>query len=74
MSAVQAIIVIGVFTVIVTATVVVMARMNSRARQRIQRRREAWKAAGGIGHCPGDGSSASAFLDLYNNISFYGGP
>ncbi len=73
MSAGQAIIIIGVFSVILIVMVVVMTRLNRIASQRIQRRREAWKGAGGIGPCPGDQPRPGNFSDLYN-IGFFGGP
>jgi hypothetical protein len=55
MSAGQAVIVVGVSLVILIVMITVMTRLNRISLQRIERRREAWKAAGGVGPCPGDG-------------------
>jgi len=66
MTAVQAAIVGGVFLVILIVMVVVMTRLNAVARQRTQRRREAWKAEGGTGACPGDGPFPGDFGEVYN--------
>jgi hypothetical protein len=38
------------------AIIAVMIRLDRIHRRRIQQRREAWKAAGGIWPCPGGGS------------------
>jgi ABC-type tungstate transport system substrate-binding protein len=57
MSATHLAIVIGVFLLILPVMIAVMTRMNRTAQQQIQRRRQAWKAAGGIGPCPGDFTS-----------------
>jgi hypothetical protein len=73
MSATQAIIVVGVFVVILTVMVVVMTRLNRIASQRIQRRREAWKAAGETGACPGDGPFPGDFSAPLYNIGAFGG-
>ena len=70
----QAVLVIGVSLVILTVMAVVMARMNASASQRIQRRREAWKASAGVGPSPGDGRFPGDFSDSYNNIGVFGGP
>ena len=52
MSAGQAIAVVGVSLVILVVTIAVMMRVNRTARERIERRREAWKADGCVGPCP----------------------
>ena len=54
MSALQAVVVVGVSLVIMAVTIAVMMRMNRASRQQIERRRDAWEAARGVGHCPGD--------------------
>ncbi len=66
-------IIIGVFSVILIVMVVVMTRLNRTAHQRIQCRRDAWKAEGGIGPCPGDGPYPGDLDDFYN-IGILGGP
>ena len=54
MSAGQAALVIGPSLVILVVMVTVMARLNRTARQRVERRRAAWKAAHGERPCPLD--------------------
>jgi len=43
--------------------VAALIRLDINNRRRIQRRREAWQAEGGIGSCPGDGD--------YGGTGFY---
>ena len=52
MSASQAIMVVGVSMVILIVMITVMVRVNRISRQRIERRREAWKAEGNEGPYP----------------------
>jgi uncharacterized membrane protein YidH (DUF202 family) len=52
MNAGQAVEVIGVSLVILVVMIAVMARVNWADRERIERRREAWKAAGSVGPRP----------------------
>jgi hypothetical protein len=54
MSASHVAIVVGGFLLILTMMIAVMTRMDRTAQQRIQRRRQAWEAAGSIDPCPGD--------------------
>jgi hypothetical protein len=54
MSAVQAVLVIGASVVIIAVTIAVMIRLERVQRRWIQRRRDAWKAAGGVGPVPDD--------------------
>ncbi len=51
MSAGQAVLLVGGSLVILA----VMIRLDRAHRRRIQGRREAWKAAGSVGPCPGTG-------------------
>jgi hypothetical protein len=57
MSAGQAVLLVGGSLVIIAVIIAVMIRLERVQRRRIQRRREAWKAAGGVGTCPGDHSN-----------------
>ena len=54
MSAGQAVLLVGVSLVIIAVMIAVMIRLERVQRRLIERRREAWKAAGGVGRCPGD--------------------
>jgi hypothetical protein len=54
MSAGQAVLVVGVSLVIIAVMIAVMIRLGRVQRRSIQRRREAWKAAGGVGPGPDD--------------------
>jgi hypothetical protein len=55
---------VGGSLVILAVMIAVMIRLDRIYRQRIQRRRQAWKAEGGIGTCPGDdtGSNTGGYL------------
>jgi hypothetical protein len=61
MTASQAVIVVGAFSVILVVMTTMMARLNRIASQRIERRRAAWKAEGGVGPCPGDTTSRGGY-------------
>jgi hypothetical protein len=61
MSASQAVIVVGVSLVILIVMITVMVRVNRISRQRIERRREAWKAEGNEGPYPGDDPGGSLY-------------
>lgn len=52
MNAIQAVAVIGVSLVVIAVITALMIRMSRAERQRIERRREAWQAEGGVGPCP----------------------
>jgi hypothetical protein len=65
MSAGQAVLVVGVSLVIIAVVIAVMIRLERVQRRWIQRRREAWKAAGSAGPCPGTG--------YYGPTGFYSG-
>ena len=54
MSAVQAVLVAGAGAVIIALAIVVMLRLERVQRGWIKRRRDAWKAAGGVGPGPDD--------------------
>jgi hypothetical protein len=48
---------------IIAGVVGVMMRADRVQRRRIQRRRrEAWKAAGGVGPCPGDDNYGGSYI------------
>ncbi len=61
MSASQAVIVVGISLVILSVMITVMVRVNRTSRQRIERRREAWKAAGNEGPDPADEPGGSLY-------------
>jgi len=48
MSAGQAILLVGASLAIIAVMIMVMVRLERVQRRRIERRREAWKAAGGV--------------------------
>jgi hypothetical protein len=48
---------VGVSLVVIAVMIAGMIRLERVQRRRIQRRRDAWKAVGGVGTCPGDHSS-----------------
>ena len=54
MGTAQAVIAVGVSLVILVVMVTVMTRVNRNSRERIERQREAWQAAGNEGPYPGD--------------------
>ena len=54
MSAGQAILLVGVSLVIIAVMIAVMIRLEQVQHRRIERRREAWKAAGGVDAYPDD--------------------
>jgi hypothetical protein len=54
MSAGEAVLLVGGSLVIVAVMITVMIRLNRVQHRRIQRRREAWKAAGGVDASPDD--------------------
>jgi hypothetical protein len=51
---VAAILILVASLAIIAVMIAVMIALDRIHRRRIQQRREAWKAAGGIGPCPGD--------------------
>jgi hypothetical protein len=54
MSAGEAVLLVGVSLVLIALMITVGIRMNRVQQRRIQRRREAWKAAGGVDAYPDD--------------------
>jgi hypothetical protein len=54
MSAGQAILLVGASLAIIAVMIAVMVRLERIQRRWIKRRREAWKAAGGVDAHPGD--------------------
>jgi hypothetical protein len=54
MSAGQAVLLVGVSLVIIALMIAVMIRFERVQHRRIERRREAWKAAGGVDPYPDD--------------------
>lgn len=61
MNAGQAILVMGGLVVMLAMVTAWMIRLDRVNRRRIQRRRDAWKAAGGVGTCPGDETSFTSY-------------
>ena len=64
MSAVQAVLVVGISGVVIWAMIAVMMRLERVQRRRIQRRREAWKATGGEGSGPDDYMGSGGSLNI----------
>jgi len=54
MSAGEAILLVGTSLAIIAVMIMVMVRLERVQRRRIERRREAWKAAGGVDAHPDD--------------------
>jgi hypothetical protein len=54
MSAGEAVLLVGVSLVLIALMITVGIRMNRVQQRRIERRREAWKAAGGVDAYPDD--------------------
>jgi hypothetical protein len=54
MSAGEAVLLVGVSLVLIALMITVGIRMNRVQQRRIERRREAWKAAGGVDAHPDD--------------------